>query len=127
MEGGILISEASGHDGLDAEMQGGKMSLFYCNVCHTTYAWPGCSLHPNNSVFWHEMVWYGLGGPHGDTSLNPRPLDVQIQKSRRERIATAILGGMFGDSRLDIQPNQAARIAISFSDALIEELDKEAP
>lgn len=70
-------------------------------------------------------MWNGVGVTNPTGTLSSLSNPATEKKTRRERIATAILGGMFGDSRLDLEPNQAARIAISFSYALIEELDKE--
>ena len=46
-------------------------------------------------------------------------------KARRERIATAILGGFLSNDKWKFEPDQTAKAALIFADALIEELDKE--
>ncbi len=49
------------------------------------------------------------------------------QAERRERIATAALTGMLGDSSASwsTYPPEISRIAVAIADALIAELDKE--
>ena len=44
---------------------------------------------------------------------------------RRERIATAALQGLMADSSRRVTPNDYAKVAVRFADALIAELDKE--
>jgi len=43
---------------------------------------------------------------------------------RRERIATALLAGMLSDSEFGAGPEEAADIALDYTQSLIEELDK---
>lgn len=56
-----------------------------------------------------------------------RLLKSEVAKDRRERIATAILGGMFATDET-WNPDRAtdkAKVAIQHADALIAELDRE--
>ena len=96
------------------------MSLFYCNVCHSTYAWPGCTSHPGESI-----IWNGALSSSQPLASDTSALKLAETKARRERIATAILGGFLSNDKWKFEPDQTAKAALIFADALIEELDKE--
>lgn len=54
-----------------------------------------------------------------------RNISSTICISRRERIATAIIGGFLSNPQWRFQPDETAKAALLFADALIKELDKE--
>lgn len=53
------------------------------------------------------------------------PINPATKLQRRERIATAVLGGYLAPVGDALPPRQVAKMALAYADALIKELDRD--